>query len=139
MTATCTSAVPELECNHEAADTRMVLHTEHTNSPVVIHADDTDVMLLLICHNRLLRTNYMKTGIGSKTRIIQLDKLKEKLLNELPSGITAQDFLKSLCGVHALTGCDSVPAFSGEGKGKVFKLMTKKARYVKALVDFGSS
>ena len=41
--------------------------------------------------------------------------------------------------MHALTGCDSVSAFSGKGKGKVFKLMMKKERYVKALVDLGSS
>ena len=80
----------------------------------------------------------MKTGRGSKARMIQLDKIKEKLLKELPSGITAQDFLKSLCGVHTLTGCNSVSAFSGKGKGKMFKLMMKKERYVKALVDLGS-
>ena len=46
LTATCTSAVPELKCNHEEADTRMVLHAKHANSPIVIHADDTDVMVL---------------------------------------------------------------------------------------------
>ena len=139
MTATCTSAVPELECNHEEADTGMVLHAKHANSPVVIHADDTDVMVLLICHSRLLGTTYMKTGRGLKARIIQLDKIKVKLLKELPSEITAHDFLKALCGMYALTGCDSVSAFSGKEKGKAFKLMMEKERYVQASVDLGSS
>ena len=46
--------------------------------------------------------------------------------------------MKSLCGVHALTGCNSVSAFSVKGKGKAFKLMMKKEGYVKALVDFNS-
>ena len=138
MTATYSSAVPELECNHEEADTRMVLHAKHANSPVVIHADDTDVMVLLICHSRLLGTIYMKTGRGSKARIIQLDKIKEKLLKELPSGITAQDFFKFLSGVHALTGCDSVSAFSGKGKGKALKLMMKNERYVRGKSFSGS-
>ena len=41
--------------------------------------------------------------------------------------------------MHALTGCNSVSAFSGKGKGKAFKLMMKKERYVKALVNLGSS
>ena len=139
LTATCSSAVPELECNHEEADTRIVLHAKHANSPVVIHADNTDVMVLLICHSRLLGTTYMKRSRGSKAIIIQLDKIKEKLLKELPSGITAQDFLKSLSCVHALTGCDSVSAFSGKGKGKAFKLMMENERHVRALVDLGSS
>ena len=48
FTATCTSAVPELECNHKDADTRIVLHAKHVNSPVVVNADDTDVIVLLI-------------------------------------------------------------------------------------------
>ena len=56
LTATCTSAVPELERNHEEADTRLVLHAKHADSPVVIHADNTDVMVMLICHSRLLGT-----------------------------------------------------------------------------------
>ena len=71
----------------------------------------------------------MKTGRGSKARIIQLDKINEKLPKELPNGITAPDFLKSLCDVHALTGCDSVSAFSGKEKGKAFQLMMKKERF----------
>ena len=77
LTAACTSAVPEFDCNHEEADTHMVIHTKHANSPIVIHADDTDVMVLLICHSRLLGTTCMKTGRGSKARIIQLDKIKK--------------------------------------------------------------
>ena len=46
LTATCSSAVPELECNHEEADTRMVLHAKYSNSLVVIHADGTANLLI---------------------------------------------------------------------------------------------
>ena len=45
--ATC-EPVPELECNHEEADTRMVLHARHAGGTCVIHSDDTDVFVLLL-------------------------------------------------------------------------------------------
>ena len=39
-------AVPELQSNHEEGDTRMILHAKHAQGPCIIHADDTDVLLL---------------------------------------------------------------------------------------------
>ena len=139
LTTGSTDNVPELESSHEEADTRMILHAKHTNGPVVVHADDTDVIVLLLTHSDLLGTVYMRTGRGSKARIIPLAPIKEKLLKQLSPGITAHDFLKSLCGLHALTGCDSVSSLSGKGKTKAFKLAMKKQKFVKALADLGSS
>ena len=139
LTTGTTDNVPELESSHEEADTRMILHAKHTNCPVVIHADDTDVIVLMLTHSDLLGTVYMRTGRGSKARIIPLAPIKEKLLKQLSPGITAHDFLKSLCGLHALTGCDSVSSLCGKGKAKAFKLAMKKQKFVKALADLGSS
>ena len=51
--ATC-DPVPELECNHEEADTRIVLHAQHAGGTCIIHLDDTDVFVLLLAHSRNL-------------------------------------------------------------------------------------
>ena len=117
----------------------MILHAKHANGPVVVHADDTDVMVLLLMHSDLLGTVYIRTGRGSKARIIPLAPIKEKVLKQLYPGITAHDFLKSLCGLHALTGCDSVSSLYGKGKAKAFKFAMKKQKFVKTLADLGSS
>ena len=39
---------------------------------------------------------YMKTGRGSKSRIIQIKRIVENLTKDLATGIRVQDFLKSL-------------------------------------------
>ena len=48
----------------------------------------------------------------AKTRITELSIVAESLLKQLSPHISEQDFLKALTGVHALTGCDTVSAFS---------------------------
>ena len=63
------SLVPELKCSHKEADTRMILHAKHIQGPVLIHADNTDVLVLLLSGSNDV---YMKTGRGSKSRIIQV-------------------------------------------------------------------
>ena len=134
-----TDNIPELESSHEEADTRMILHTKHASGPVVVHVDDTDVMVLLLMHSDLLGTVYMRTGRGSKVRAIPVAPIKEKFLKQLSPGITAHNFLESLCGLHALTGCDPVSSLSGKGKAKAFKLAMKKQKFVKTLADLESS
>ena len=91
----------------------------------MIHADDTDVLVLLLSHANVLGNIYMKTGRGSKSRIIQIKRTVENLTKDLAIGIRVQDFLKSLIGLHTITGCDTVSAFAGKGKAKVLKLLMK--------------
>ena len=55
LTTGSTDNVPELESSYEETDTRMILHAKHADGPVVIHADDTDVMVLLLTHSDLLK------------------------------------------------------------------------------------
>ena len=55
----------------------------------------------------------MKTGRGSKSRIIQIKRIVENLTKYLATGIRVQDFLKSLIGLGAVT----LYLFS-QGKGK---------------------
>ena len=78
------SLVPDLECSHEEADTRMILHAKHIQRPVLIHADDTDVLVLLLSHSDVLGDVYMKAGRGSKSRTIQIKRIVESLPRILP-------------------------------------------------------
>ena len=98
------SLVPELKCSHEEADTRMILHAKHIQGPVLIHADYTDVLVLVLSHSNVLRDVYMKAGWGSKSRIVQVKRIVENLTKDLATDIRVQDFLKSLIGLHAMRG-----------------------------------
>ena len=40
--------VPELQSNHEEADTHTILHARHVQGPCIIHANDTDVVVLIL-------------------------------------------------------------------------------------------
>lgn len=107
ITSSSFEIVPDLRCSHEEADTRIVLHALHCQCPFIVHADDTDVLVLLLGHSTSLnRIGFMKMGKGQKTRIIQLHLIREKLLKDLEStpGISEDQFLKSLIGMHAFTG-----------------------------------
>ena len=60
--ATC-EPVPELQCNHEGADTRMVFHALHAGGTCVIHSDNPDVLVLhvvLLAHSPSLTKCHMK-------------------------------------------------------------------------------
>ena len=91
----------------------------------MIHEDDNDVLVLLLSHSNVLGDVYMKVGRGSKHRIIQIKRIVENLTKNLATGIRVQDFLMSLIGLHAITGCDTVSAFAGKGKVKALKLLMK--------------
>ena len=105
LTSSSIDIVPELRCSHEEADTRIILHAKHTESPFIVHADDTDVLLLLVGHsNSLNRVVYMKMGRGLKTRIVPINLIIDKLSKEVQPVTTADDFVESLIGLHAFTG-----------------------------------
>ena len=79
-------AVPELQSNHEEADTRMILHARHVQGPCMIHADDTDVLVLILSHSNTLDAAYMKAGRGSKSRIINIKSVRgDRIAKDLPS------------------------------------------------------
>ena len=53
----------------------------------------------------------MKKGHGSQTRIIEVSFVVN---NHLSPGISDQDSLEAIIGMHALTRCDTVCAFTGK-------------------------
>ena len=53
-------AVPELQSNHDEADTQRILHAKHVQGPCIIHANDTDVLVLIPSHCNTLDAAYVK-------------------------------------------------------------------------------
>ena len=117
----------------------MILHAKHVQGPFVIHADDTDVLVLLLSHSHTLGAAYMKAERGSKTRVINIQSIKNQIAKDLPPGVDLQDFLRCLIGMHALTGCDTVSAFAGKGKSKALKMLMKNDTYVRTFMNIGIS
>ena len=94
------------------------------------------MLVLLLRHSNVLGDVYMKTGRESWRRIIQIKTIFENLTKDFAAGIRVQDFLKTLIGLHAITGCDIVSAFAGKGKAKALNLLLKS---VDAFMDLGLS
>ena len=70
VSSTC---IPALECTHEEADTKLILHSAHAcrsgSQAVVIRWPDTDVAILAIAHCPQIRGPvYFKTGTKHQTR-----------------------------------------------------------------------
>ena len=79
----------------------------------------------------------MKKGRGAKSRIIDLSLVVNSLEMHLDPGIDKNGFLKALIGVHAITGCDTISAFSGKGKWKAVQLLQRSEKYVRAMASIG--
>lgn len=93
--------VDELSCDHEEADTRLLLHAAHAarsgNRTVVIKSPDTDVFVLALFSKLALPETslFMHTGTGDRSRIISVDVISRGISHELSS---------ALPGFHAFTG-----------------------------------
>ena len=133
--------VPELECNHEEADTRMLLHAKDISNPdfsnIVIHTPDTDVFLISLGLSVQIRSNlFIRTGTNI-ARIISIEKVRASLAMRFEVHDT-ESICQALLGLHAFTGYDSISPFSGKGKTKPVKVMMKKAEYVNLFSSFGN-
>ncbi|EDO43283.1 predicted protein [Nematostella vectensis] len=129
--------VPELQSSQEEADTRMLLHAQHAGGTCVVNSDDTDVLVILLGHAQYLGKRHLKKGTGTKTRIIELDQITRKLARLAAQDIAIEDALCGLVGFHALTGCDSVSAFSQKGKWRPLQIVLKNKKYMEAMKEIG--
>ena len=90
---------------------------------VGIFAVDSDITILACYYSELLNCRLLlQIASGSNLRILDIgnNDLEEYLLKSLPS-------------LHALSGCDSVSAINGNGKGKWLKTVTKSDEYIFAI------
>ena len=91
--------VPELECDHEEADTRMFLHAQHAAASldvVVIKSPDTDVFIIaLACQANIPVTLIFNTGTANNWRRIDVGRVAE---------LFGPRWCKAMIGFHIFTG-----------------------------------
>jgi len=103
----------DLSCTHEEADTRLLFHASHSFhqgfTKLMIHATDTDVVVLAIAVSSVLKDCeiWVAFGHGSKLRYVPCHLISAELGNDASWG---------LLFLHAISGCDTVSAFYGIGK-----------------------
>ena len=97
----------------------MFLHAAHTAAAgyraVVITSEDTDVFVVSLAFKGFISCRmFVKRSQQTRTVYIDVSRIVRMLRSEL---------CRSLPGLHAFTGCDSVSAFSGKGKVTALKLV----------------
>ena len=101
-------------CGHEEADTRMMLHVAHAahhgHSKILIRTVDTDIVAIAVRIFQLLEALqqlWIAFGTGKSFRYLANHEIA-----------AAMGPLKALAlpTFHALTGCDTVSAFTSHGK-----------------------
>ena len=115
----CTKVTALQYCDHEEADTRMLLHAKHASRDaqrVVIQSPDADVLLLCVTHNDEIECDelWFCTAVKDRLRYIPAHKIAAGVGPLMCKGLPA---------FHALTGCDSTSALSRVGKKKAWKIL----------------
>ncbi|KAK6169757.1 hypothetical protein SNE40_020746 [Patella caerulea] len=115
-------SIPEKEdllgispCNHEEADTRILLHAAHAarngHVKILIRTVDTDVVVLAVMiSSAILQANtelWIAFGTGKHFRYLAAHEMSSSLGPEKS---------RALPMFHALTGCDTVSSFARHGK-----------------------
>ncbi len=106
-------------CNHEEADTRMILHSADGQksglSRIMIRTVDTDVLVLAIANVQKIGIEelWLAFGVGKHFRYIPAHQIASTL---------GFNMSVALPFFHALTGCDTVSAFAGRGKPTAFEV-----------------
>ncbi len=115
-------------CNHEEADTRLVLHALLADSDVVVVAKDTDVLILLIWayeRKNVGKRWYMKYDHNKYADIGKICKfLGRKICLNMPA-------------MHAVTGCDTTSYLYKVGQVRVMKKLLEADRKCELLADLG--
>lgn len=121
--------VSQLCATHEEADTRIVLHTAHARNTgyelVVVHCQDTDVLVLLVVFSSSLTSElWMRTGTSRKRKFIAIHNIELK-----------DDVRESLLSFHSITGCDTTSQFCSIGKKTAWKVLNDNPSL---LLSFGN-
>ena len=112
------------ECNHEEADTRLVIHIKHGLSEgmnnFVVSSCDTDVIVILLGVYHQLRSAHdfsdivVDFGIKKDNKRISIKNLACSL---------GQTRCQALIFFHSFTGADCNSAFKGVGKKKAYAVL----------------
>lgn len=110
--------MPMSNCNHEEADTRIVVHlqdilTADGTVNALVRTVDTDVVVILVgkfYDLKVINQNlhiWVAFGMGRYFRFISINRICESL---------GEKKSRALPVFHAFTGCDTTSAFNGKGK-----------------------
>ena len=134
------SEVLDLACKHQEADTRIMWHIHHSLSStdqrrnILVRANDTDVLVLLIYHQKHFKNSiiWFDCGVSSNNsrRMINVTCITEQLGDGL---------VESLPAYHAFTGLDFTAAFARQGKIRPFEIILKNHEYQKSFSHLGES
>eukprot|EP00794_Sanderia_malayensis_P002215 gene2214-2520_t len=110
----------KVECNHEEADTRVVMHAFNSEGPVVLKAKDTDILILII---------YAFALKGQETMwCMQIDHNKYVNIGKIVQFLGVSVCLQ-LPAFHSVTGCDTTSYFYRTSKAQYLKKHEKTSLY----------
>ena len=120
----CNKNVCMNECDHEEADTRMLLHLKDCLSSglkdICIISPDTDVLVILLGIFPKLKAQYdfanivLQKVLRKNQLTVQIGPLVERL---------GQQLCQAIPFLHAFSGCDTTSAFKTIGKKKGFQTL----------------
>ena len=116
------------QCNHEEADTRLVLHAILAEKDVVVVAKDTDVLVLMIWAFVALQIKHKWFLKYDASKYVDIESVCIFL---------GKDLSLALPAVHALTGCDTTSYFFGAGKVKILQKLLKGPDKLNLLTSLG--
>ena len=134
LKGTGVSIAVELSSNQEEADTKVILHCQHSlqeslNSKVVLRSPSGDTNIFVLASSLLDPTRiYLDYGKGKLQKGFWLHQLNIDEQLKIP-----------LIGFHAFTGNDYISSFFKKGKSVCWKAMNKNQIFVEAFCQFGVS
>ena len=129
-------------CNHEEADTRMLLHAADAVqcgfTKILLRTVDTDVLVLAIAFVEKLQEFqgnqtielWVGFGTGAHLRYVAAHDISSKLKPQVP---------KALPFFHAFTGCDTVSCFYRKGKKTVMDTWKSFPEVTSAFLSLGNT
>ena len=120
-------------CNHEEADSRMMLHvahaSQHGHQQILVRTVDTDVVVLAVMVAETLTAEHevwLAFGTGKNFRYLAAHQMAACLGPEKSLALPM---------FHALTGCDTVSAFVGHGKKTAWATWNSFPELTNALLE----
>ena len=125
----CDGTVAEVdECNHEEADTRLILHAAASTQDVVIVAKDTDVLVLMVWAYVVLNVEQKWYFKKDHDKFVDIGEICSYLGREICLRLPA---------LHAISGCDTTSYFYNVGKVKLIKKVLKSPERLALLDSLG--
>ena len=126
--------VLELYGNHDEADTRIAFHIYHASQNgsenIIVRCNDTDILVILLANCQYFSGSHVWMDVGfdsdNSRRYININNACENI-----------NFVSSLVGVYAISGCDYIPAFHRKGKKKAIKLLRENSQFIDAFSRLG--